>query len=148
MKREFLQELRVNDQPLPKEVIDAIMAEHGKGVEAAKGWEEKYRTAVAEHEKQMAELVFSNRLKEAVTAHKGRNAKAIMALLDMDTLRKSENPESDLEKALEALQASDAYLFESDITPPPYAKGTGAKSANEKPAPATLADALRQRNFN
>lgn len=148
MRREFLQELRVNDQPLPKEIIDAIMAEHGKGVEAAKGWEEKYKQAVADHERAMAEMQFSARLKEAVTAHKGRNAKAIMALMDMETLRASENPESDIEKALEALQASDAYLFDTDSTPPPYARGTGAKGAAEKTAPATLADALRSRNFN
>ena len=36
MKREFLQNFKVGDQPLPKEVIDAIMAENGKDVEAAK----------------------------------------------------------------------------------------------------------------
>lgn len=36
MKREFLQNLKVNDQPLPKEVIDAIMAENGRDIEAAK----------------------------------------------------------------------------------------------------------------
>ncbi len=36
MKREFLQNIKVNDQPLPKEIIDSIMAEHGRGVEAAK----------------------------------------------------------------------------------------------------------------
>ena len=36
MKREFLQELKVNDTPLPKELIDAIMAENGRDIEAAK----------------------------------------------------------------------------------------------------------------
>ena len=36
MKREFLQNLKVNDQPLPKEVIDAIMAENGRDIEATK----------------------------------------------------------------------------------------------------------------
>lgn len=36
MKREFLQNLKVNDQSLPKEVIDAIMAENGRDIEAAK----------------------------------------------------------------------------------------------------------------
>lgn len=36
MKREFLQELKVNDAPLPKELIDAIMAENGRDIEAAK----------------------------------------------------------------------------------------------------------------
>ena len=36
MKRDFLQNLRVGDQPLPKEVIDAIMEENGRDIEAAK----------------------------------------------------------------------------------------------------------------
>ena len=36
MKREFLQNLKVGDQPLTKEVIDAIMAENGRDIEAAK----------------------------------------------------------------------------------------------------------------
>lgn len=36
MKREFLQNLKVGDQSLSKEVIDAIMAENGRDIENAK----------------------------------------------------------------------------------------------------------------
>ena len=36
MKREFLQNFKVGDQPLPKEVIDEIMAENDRDIEAAK----------------------------------------------------------------------------------------------------------------
>ncbi len=36
MKTEFLQNLKVGDQALTKEVIDAIMAENGRDVENAK----------------------------------------------------------------------------------------------------------------
>lgn len=36
MKRDFLQNFKVGDQPLPKEVIDAIMAENGRDIEDAK----------------------------------------------------------------------------------------------------------------
>ena len=36
MKREFLQNIKVGDAALPSEVIDAIMAENGRDVEAAK----------------------------------------------------------------------------------------------------------------
>ena len=36
MKREFLYNLKVGDQALTKEVIDAIMAENGRDIEAAK----------------------------------------------------------------------------------------------------------------
>lgn len=36
MKREFLQNIKVGDQPLPKEVIDMIMDENGHDIEAVK----------------------------------------------------------------------------------------------------------------
>ena len=36
MKREFLQNFRVGEQPLSKEIIDAIMEENGKDINAAK----------------------------------------------------------------------------------------------------------------
>lgn len=36
MKRDFLQNFKVNDQPLPKEIIDAIMDENGRDIEATK----------------------------------------------------------------------------------------------------------------
>ena len=36
MKTEFLQNFKVNDQPLSKEIIDAILAENGRDIEAAK----------------------------------------------------------------------------------------------------------------
>ena len=36
MKREFLQNFKVNEQPLPKEIIDAIMDENGRDIEATK----------------------------------------------------------------------------------------------------------------
>lgn len=36
MKREFLQNFKVGDEPLPKEIIDAIMEENGHDIENAK----------------------------------------------------------------------------------------------------------------
>ena len=36
MKTEFLQNFKVNDQPLSKEIIDAIMEENGRDIEEAK----------------------------------------------------------------------------------------------------------------
>lgn len=36
MKREFLQNIKIGDQALTKEIIDAIMDENGKDIEAAK----------------------------------------------------------------------------------------------------------------
>ncbi len=36
MEREFLQNLKVGEQALPKEPIDAVMDENGRDIEAAK----------------------------------------------------------------------------------------------------------------
>ena len=49
MKREFLQEFKVGEQPLPKDVIDAIMAENGRDIQKVKG-------SFADYEDMKAEL--------------------------------------------------------------------------------------------
>ena len=171
MKREFLQGLQVGQTPLPKEVIDAIMAENGRDIEAvkaryadyealkeqlaqaqgaenaaqaAKAWEEKYNQAVDTHRREMSDLVFSHNLEKAILAAKGRNAKAITALLDTETLKTSENQTAALEEALQALQADCDYLFQTQ-TPPPYARGTGMAAPGSSRTPATLAGALLEK---
>lgn len=160
MKREFLQNLKVGDQALPKEIIDAIMDENGKDIEAAKkpfsdyeAIKERLKTAedglkafdgvdvkdlqgkidtlkgqLSDKDKEWQEkldnMAFDGRVKDAITAAKGRNAKAISALLDVEALRTSKNQEADIKAALEALKKDNSYLFETQ-TPPPYSKGAG-----------------------
>ena len=162
MKREFLQNFKVGDQPLPDEIINAIMAENGRDIEAAKkpfadyeSIKEQLETAknglkafegvdVAQLQGKITELqgqltakdnewqgkldamAFEAKVKDAITAAKGKNAKAIAALLDMDTLKASKNQDADLKAALEALQKDSGYLFgDEQGAPPPYAGGTG-----------------------
>jgi len=171
MKREFLLEFRVGDQNLPKEVIDAIMAENGRDIqkvkanfadyedikaelakrqqdqsfeEAAKAWEEKYNQAVEDHKNQIAQMTFEKALGEGIAKAKGRNAKAITALLDLDALKESENQTDAIEAALEELKRDSRYLFEGDV-PPPYARGTGAYQGAQEKHPTTLAGALREK---
>ena len=171
MKREFLLEFKVNEQPLPKEVIDAIMAENGRDIqkvkanfadyedmktqishlqqdqsfeEAAKAWEEKYNRAVAEHKNQISQMAFEKMLGEGIAKARGRNTKAITALLDVEALKESENQSEAIEAALEALKKDSRYLFDGDV-PPPYARGTGAWSGAQETHPTTLAGALREK---
>ena len=171
MKREFLLEFRVGDQNLPKEVIDAIMAENGRDIqkvkanfadyedikaelakrqqdqsfeEAAKAWEEKYNQAVEDHKNQIAQMTFEKALGEGIAKAKGRNAKAITALLDLDALKESENQTDAIEAALEELKRDSRYLFEGDV-PPPYARGTGGFHGPQEKHPTTLAGALREK---
>ena len=171
MKREFLQGLLVGDMPLSKEVIDAIMAENGRDIESvkarysdyealkeqlarqegaeealqmARAWEEKYNQAVDTHRKEMEETVFGHNLEKAIFAARGRNAKAITALLDVDTLKSCENQQTALEEALQSLKQECGYLFQTEV-PPPYARGTGAAVPETHKSPASLAGALLEK---
>ena len=171
MKREFLQGLQVEGMPLPKEIVDAIMAENGRDIEnvkarfsdyeelkqqltqlegaeealvVAKQWEEKYNQTVDTHRREMSDLIFSHNLENAIVTAKGRNPKAITALLDVESIKSSENQQVALEQALDALKEECSYLFREE-TPPPYARGTGAAVPEDKKSPATLAGALLEK---
>ena len=145
MKREFLQNLRVGDQPLTKEVIDAIMEENGKDVQASRSWQEKYEQICTQHEKEMADMRFGSLLSRAIDRAGGRNEKAITALLETDALKIAEDPQAAVEAAIQALKKDNDYLFAQPMTPPPYARGTGAQVSAETKGPATLAGALREK---
>lgn len=180
MKTEFLQNFKVNDQPLSKEIIDAILAENGRDIEAAKKpfadydtiksqlgeaqktikgfqdsgadiesvrksaqeWEDKYNAAVAESEQKIANMAFDHALEAAITGAKGRNAKAIRALLDVNTLKASKNQEADIKSALEAVQKDNGYLFDDGSNPPPYAGNTGTGSGGAYNSDAALRAAM------
>ncbi len=166
MKREFLQGLQVGDMPLPKEVIDAIMAENGRDIEnvksryadyeqlkqqlaqseqtAAQQYQQRLDQQVDTHRREMSDLIFSHNLEKAILSAKGRNAKAITALLDVENLKTSENQTAALEEALQNLKQDCGYLFQTE-TPPPYARGTGAMVPEETRSPATLAGALLEK---
>lgn len=177
MKREFLQNFKVGDQPLTKEIIDEIMADNGRDIEAAKrpfadyetirqqlgeaqktikgfqdqdidgirqsakDWEDKYNAAVEDSQKKIADMEFDHALEAAITGAKGKSAKAIRALLDVDTLKSSKNQEADIKAALEGLKKDSGYLFEEEGNPPPYSGNTGTQNGSYS-ADAVLRSAM------
>ena len=81
----------------------------------------------------------------ALTQAKAKNAKAVMALLDADKLELQEDGTvKGLKEALEGLQKSDAYLFESTkpATPPPSGFNPPPEGGGTPP-PVTLQDAIQ-----
>ena len=168
MKREFLQNFKVGDQPLTKEIIDAIMDENGKDIEEAKkpfadydAIKEQLQTAkdglkafegvdVAQLQSQITTLntqladkdkewqgkldamAFDGKIKDAITAAKGKSAKAIAALLDIEALKASKNQDADIKTALDNLKKESGYLFEDEKTPPPFSTGSGT-GGGDKP---------------
>lgn len=158
MKREFIKGLLPD---ITDEVLDKIMGENGKDVEGAKAkfadydamktqlaeantklsgydpeWKAKAEQAEKDAAAKIADMQFDGLLTGAVSAAKGKNAKAIRALLDVDALKASKNQETDIKTALEALAKDNGYLFETTETPPPYAAGTGTQhTGNTKYTP-------------
>ncbi len=186
MERKFLKELG-----LEQDVIDKIMAQHGKDIEAHKAAAEnaaKDRDAYkgqlddvskklkafegvdiealrgevdtlkkdlaakeAEHQSQLADRDFQALLTAGIAEAKGKNPKAIMALLDVETLKASKNQKEDTAAAIKALAESDAYLFgDAQTTPPakeapPMKVSTGGRHTEPgslNGEPETLAGAL------
>ena len=147
MKREFLENLKIGDQALSKDLIDTIMAENGRDIESAKkpfadyeAIKEQLKTAQDglkafegvdvkdlqgqitklqgdlkakedEYAAKEAERVFTDSVKTAIKAAGGRNEKAVIAMLDMESLKGSKNQSEDIKKALEDVKKSDGYLF-------------------------------------
>lgn len=69
----------------------------------------------AEFAQRLADRDFDDLINVNINTLKGKNAKAIKALLDVDTLKQSKNQAEDIKTALEALQKAEdsAFLFES-----------------------------------
>ena len=67
----------------------------------------------AESQQKMANRDFADLLKDEIAAAKGKNPKAITALLDTEALKSSKNQKEDAAAAIKALAESDAYLFEA-----------------------------------
>ncbi|RHP98966.1 hypothetical protein DW996_12355 [Roseburia sp. AM51-8] len=72
----------------------------------------------------IADRDFNDLLKDSITSVKGRNAKAITALLDLETLKASKNQKEDITAALKTLaEAEDSKMLFGE--PEPYVLGKG-----------------------
>lgn len=77
----------------------------------------------AEFAQRLADRDFDDLINTNINTLKGKNAKAIKALLDVDALKQSKNQAEDIKTALEALQKAEdsAFLF---ATEQPQVQGT------------------------
>ncbi len=133
MDKAFLMSL----MDMGEDVAEAILAQNEKEVEAV---QLQLQQAAAENEKAMKQLRLDGWLQGAIAREKGKNAKAITALLDMDALQVDE---AAVNGAVQALKKECGYLFE-EAMPPLYAAGTGAVAPKLR-GPGSLAEALRER---
>lgn len=68
----------------------------------------------SEYDGKIADMQFETTISEAIKANGGKNAKAIMALLDINTLKSSKDQSNDIKSALEAVKTDNDYLFASN----------------------------------
>lgn len=113
------------------EAVETLKGFEGKDFDAITRerdeWQRKHNELVETHQKEQEEREFNSILETAITDAKGKNAKAIMALLDMEKLRSSRNREKDIKAALDSLRTDSGYLFEDNGGDPRFTdpKGTG-----------------------
>ena len=173
MKREFLQTLKVGEQTLPKELIDAIMAENGRDIEAAKAAAVKpygdYDAIVAENRqlkerqaqtivdgkdaqgwKEAYDLSLAEHQKELFTrdlsaAIMGAGGRNVTAITALLDPQALQNAENRQEALNHALKElkEKEGYLFGSPVPPPYARGTGTQK--KETAPTDLAGALREK---
>lgn len=97
--------------------VSALNAKIKELEDSKKQLESDYNTKLADRD-------FNDALKESITAAKGKNAKAITALLDVDVLKASKNQKEDIAAALKALsEAEDSKMLFGE--PDPEVTGEG-----------------------
>jgi hypothetical protein len=90
-------------------------------------WKRKHDEAIANHKKEQEDREFNELLESSIAEAKGKNAKAISALLDLEKIRNSKNQLADLTAAMNTLRTESSYLFDDNGGKPQFAdpKATG-----------------------
>ena len=101
--------------------------------------ENDIKTKETAHQQEIADRDFNDLLRESITSAKGVNAKAITALLDVETLKASKNQKEDIAAALHALtEAEDSKMLFGEPEPNPV--GTGNLIGQVKAGSSVSAD--------
>lgn len=116
--------------------FDAITRDRDK-------WKKDYEDTVAAHQKEQEDREFNSVLEAAITDAKGKNAKAIMALMDLDKLRGSKNQEKDIKAALDAMRNESGYLFDDNGGNPQFTTSNGNRGNNGGGGNTTMKDIMK-----
>ena len=88
-------------------------------------WKRKHEEQEANYRKEAEAREFNELLSAAITDAKGKNPKAITALLDLEKLRTSRNQKEDIKTALDSLRTESGYLFDDNGGDPYFADPNG-----------------------
>lgn len=96
------------------------------------------------HQKEIADRDFNDILKESIATAKGRNATAITACLDVDTLKASKNQKDDIAAALKALsEREDCKMLFGEPEPTVVGGGNPIGAVTKGGTSQTGTDAMR-----
>lgn len=110
--------------------------------------EKDIQTKDETHQKEIADRDFNDLLKESIISANGRNAKAITALLDVETLKASKNQKEDIAAAIKVLtEAEDSKMLFGESEPKPAGKLDLIGGVKKTPAEGgeSLMDALKEK---
>ena len=103
----------------------------------------------ADYQQQIADRDFNDVLKDSINAAHWKNAKAITALIDVDTLKASKNQKEDVAAAIKVLsEAEDSKMLFGEAEPKPAGTGDpigGVGGTGAKPQADSLIGALTER---
>lgn len=110
--------------------------------------EKDIKTKDETHQKEIADRDFNDLLKESIASANGKNAKAIAALLDVESLKTSKNQKEDIVAAIKTLtEAEDSKMLFGEPEPKPARKvdliGGVKKTPDE--GGSSLMDALKEK---
>lgn len=101
-----------------------------------------------DYDAKIADRDFNDLVKESIAAAKGKNPKAIMALLDVNALKASRNQKEDIAAALKTLtEAEDSKMLFGEPEPNPVGTGNliGQVHKTTGQSTDTLKDALKEK---
>lgn len=110
--------------------------------------EEEKKNIQKDYDSKIADRDFSDLVKESIATAKGKNPKAIMALLDVNALKASKNQKEDIAVALKTLtEAEDSKMLFGEPEPNPVGTGNliGQVHKTTGQSTDTLKDALKEK---
>lgn len=119
--------------------IDGIKA-------AAEDYKQKFEAAEAKAKADVEKLQFDHALSGALSNAKARNAKAVAALLDMDSLNLKDGNIAGLDEQLKQLKEENGFLFEADEPAPRIVAPTGTAAQVEDDSAIRAIMGLSTRN--